>query len=374
VAFTRSHVKVAQGTESVSLSAQIYDEAGNKVAKAGKKITFEANGTDTWVNGAAKATVETDEKGVATVEVTTIGYYNVATFDASGSHISGGYKVSINPTDSGLVVKPSGSLESYVSVDNSVATSMTITTKANGNPVFYVKPIDNVSIYAVVKDARGQKLSGETVKVVFPKGTVIVDASGNLAATGDLNSSDKEVAMTWNPNALGTNDGAYELTGVYFAKAPTSTFSVKDTSGVSDLVASHSLAVSAGTAAKIVVTSADDNDKVAYTKGQVSGPFTIQLTDQFGNAVYADATTGDVKIDWVYPSVDASKGEYFEIKASPTGARLTGGTGATDSNLIIKQGSNSVTFYVFGNVDATVTFNATANVPLLSTSPITFDQ
>jgi len=347
VGFVRTAVTVAQGTEKVELSAQLYDAAGNKALVAGKKVYFTADGVRAFVNGGAKATVETDANGVAKVTLTTIGYVD-----------STAYTASIDLTATELATASADTAS--VTIANSVATSITAKTQVNSVDDYFVADTDNVTILATVKDARGLKLGNQTVNVVFPKGTVLV-TNGALAANGTLNAAELTVAMTGVANSAGD----YQLAGVYFAKAPTATFAVKIVTGQADVVYNGSIAVAPAAASAIKVTSADSNNKVAYTKATVSGPYTITLVDKYGNAVYNAGTT-DIVVTWSYNNLAA--GEYFEIKETAGGPRLAG---TATSGLKIAPGASSVQFYVFGNLDQTITFASTG---LTSSAATTFDQ
>lgn len=356
VAFTRSSVKVAQGTEAVELTAQLYDKAGNKAIDSGKTISFRANGTDTWVNGSDRADVTTDDKGQATVKVTTLGYVRPA---------SNPYNVTINLGDSTVTLRHTGNGATdaatptvAVVVDNSVVANLSVKTQvlsgATWGDKFYVTQADQVRILVTAYDNRGAKLDGETIKVTFPKETILDGAAPNA--------SEKTVTLTPVTGSI----GEYEVMGIQFVKAPTVTYTVTDSTGVADLKISGSIGVQAGVASKLNVANVE-NGKLTITKGAVSGPFVLNLTDNYGNPV---VNTGSaIKVTWTYPTVNAANGEYFEIKTDPNGPRIVEG------NLEIPVGASGVTFYVFTNVDGqSITFSDVVTPGgMASASPVTFD-
>jgi hypothetical protein len=365
VTFNRSTMEVPQGTESVDLSAQIYDMAGNKVMKEGVKIVFTANNTDTFVNGGAKAEVKTDVNGVATVKVTTIGYVRTAPYNVTlEGDLSDLTHTSADRTNPLAPIFGTADLTAAITIDNTVAANVSIQTKVGNDPKFYVQTTETVRVLATVTDSRGNKLTGETVKLVLPKGANIV---GGVLTTA-------ETTYTMTELNAATDPGVY-FWDVQFAKAPTTNFTVKVTTGLNDVVANGTIAVEAA-AVNGVKVATDSNDKLLPTKGTVSGPYTISLVDAYGNSVFANSTTSTVKVSWTLSTApNAANGEYFEIKASATGAALTGLVGG--STLDIPVGSNSVSFYVFTNIDTTVTFtgNTTGGTPgaLAGTDAATVD-
>lgn len=351
VAFTRSAVKVAQGTESIQLTAQLYDKAGNKATDSGETIVFLANGTDTWVNGSHRADVTTDETGTATVTVTTLGYvrpgnpYNV-TIDLTNSSIH------LRHTGNGATDNVTPSVA--ITIDNSVVANLSVRTQVQegGNWVdkYYVTQAQQVRILVTAYDSRGAKLDGQTITVTFPKGTILDGAAPN--------SSEKTITLT----PVAGSPGEYEATGIQFVKAPSVSYTVTDSTGVSDLKISASIGVQAGTAAGVKVadtTKVAGNDTLTITKGAVSGPFVLNLVDQYGNPVINTATDANgsprrIAVSITYPSagIDASQGQYFEIKAEANGPKV--------DTLYIPYGASGVTFYVFTNVDnLSVTFSST---------------
>jgi len=308
-------INVGSATPTTSLSVQLYDVADNKVSAAGKKITFTST-SDVKFNGTSeKLEVLTDANGVATVDVSVLGY------------VGNDYTVTVTSTDS-TPLADNGYDTITISVVNAVATTMSYSLKDSNNAtVTRVTAGEAIYLTVTPKDAAGKVVLGDSVWFV-PAGTVYSDA-GYTTAISKTNG----VQLT-----DGDNNGTY--TGiVYPATAGTLSFTLKDKTSSTVLEQTGAMRVVAGAAFELSVNGGND---IKVAEGKESGAITLKLVDEFGNAV---ATSTPLEVTWT--------------DANGVGIR-TAVNAANATKLTIPAGQSSVTFYVWNSLDAgTYTVNFT---------------
>lgn len=325
VDLTRNVVAVSATNPVVSVSAQLYDAAGNKASGA-RKLTFTATGGnagDVTING-TKETVDvwTDESGKATVEIKVLGYvgevYNVEVDGAAGSSIAAG-------VDNSVAISPSNAVASSVNVtirDNTLPGPQNILTSVDAG--------DTVLLRAIVRDANGKGLTGQaadlSIKVV----------EGKLNATPGA----------WTEVDAINQPGVYENTFVA-SKSGRLVLEVTNDSSPTAVKGTASASVRAGSYVKYVVQREDLTVATAsVTKGTATMIRLIPV-DAFGNLAPA-TTQRTIDFDADELAYDAAS-EYFELRSSASGANLLDAAGF--KSFTMTAGSTGMTLYVLSNVD-----------------------
>lgn len=306
---TRLYVPVTEPT--FKLSAQVYDEVNNKVAKAGVKVKFSAyaldgstveNGgnlsttADVTLNGSSKSVeVLTDENGVATVNViartvTDKPYtIQITTEDLAGGASADGVRAGrdiVTFEVAGVVV-------------NRLA--VTLKNSGNGNSTTTVlDPTVNsnrVEIWVKVTDNYGRAVEGvEDYLQLKLAEKILWDGSG----AGEFVDNEEALDLVW----YDAGDGDYFLADVAgntpepvrIAKAGTQAVVVEYTGAATPVAsAARTVSVRSGPVSSVEIF---DNNGTKITSANVkaktiAGPYTIKLVDTYGNVV---TTTSNTKV------------------------------------------------------------------------------
>jgi hypothetical protein len=346
VDFTRNEaINVLKGANTVTkLTAQITDDAGNKIAAAGTKVKFaSAAGYDAVKLNGTKAAVEvtTDANGQATVEVAVLPYatsYDITVdidADANGEYDSNTDTLSLNLQDA---ISASVGINTYVTRTVNAAP---VTTKSGSFTAG-----ETIEIRATVKDNNGLTLSIGEASPESPAN--YLEIKGVEFESDVVESS---TGYSWSLNDNGTadlSDDYYETT-LTAKKAGSFGLYVVDGSVAAEVKsAAKTLSVAPSAQAKLVLAEADSNDTVSVDGGKVKA-FTVRVADADGNLLSADRVTEAIKF-----TVDlgtngtAAATEYYEIRqGSESGSNVALGT----QELTIAAGRNTYTLYVLTNDD-----------------------
>jgi hypothetical protein len=281
VALVRNNtIAVPVSDPKASLSAQIYDDFGNKVAKAGVEVTFDAATDEVSFNGTAqKLVATTDANGVATV--------TVATRPFGGTE----YTVTVSGTDDlELAATAEGADDVTIAVANQVATKVEVSVvrAADGLKPSSAPAGTDVYLRATVKDQYGAAMADQADFLALNLASEVLWDADAEALTDALPA---DAAWAWNSVA-----GRYEIqvsgteTAITLAKAGTVALGVKDTAGQTEIAGTTTVVVNADRTvanAKVTVKEADSTNTISVKKGTVAGPFTLMLTDMYGNSFSA---------------------------------------------------------------------------------------
>lgn len=300
-------INVAVGAPETTVTAQLYDAAGNVAAEAGHKLNIASANTGVKINGIDNnETLTTDSNGQVTFKVTMPSYVNesasiaVTDADADGTVMG---------------VATAGDNDVTVTVVNTVASSLSYTLTKNGAPVSIATAGVDYDLAVTAKDAAGRVITGETLTVTITEGATV-----NTVTLTDDN-----------------NDGIY--TGVVTPKtAGRVALSVSTSVAAQAVTVPVAINVRAGAFAGVRVERADYTSTALQTTTGVAKAFRIVPVDQFGNfAPKTDA--GNVTVTWSTGNLQA--GEYFEVRSSETGASL--------SQITLAPGSTGTTFFILSN-------------------------
>lgn len=348
VGFTRTTVTVSAANPKYTLTAQLYDVAGNKVALAGSEIAFVANETSTTIS-ATKAT--TDAAGAATVEV------------AVQPYVGSAGTVTLSSSTLGTMT---GKGTATLRIDNTVASSVTTTllygaasNGTGGTQVASVTAGQVLTVKVVVKDAYGVQL-GKSLGIdgsgagLTTSGGVLADAFTLLNL--EITAGDADQITAWTRNGLGTAaDPYYYWTTLRVIEAGAFTVKVTEANSPADVAGSATVGVwPSTTPTSIAIPQATDVsgvNHIAVTKNQLSGPFTLNLTDAFGNTVIPTTPTS-VVFDYNNLGVVSN---YVVMQSSTTGGAIAKG-----APIEFAAGQSSFTFYLLTNTDG-ITMSLTFN-------------
>ncbi len=288
-------IKVPVSNTAVTLSAKLYDAKGNQVAAKGVELTFTStpgavlNGEDESV------TVTTDANGVATI---TGEFQPFSGTQPAQYTITVSGKQSDGTTD--LQALNSGDDDVIVDVDYSVVASMSadVLSYVYGTSLgeLYLDSSDENSAYVLLK-ITATDTYGAPININESDLTLTGDEGIFWNATTDKLVDADTAPVTWfvygetitgldasNPlnNTAVAKGEHYALVRV--AKAGLVSLGAKVSTGTADVVATDSLVVNAGGVSKATLAEATDG-AITVQGGTVAGPFTVQLTDFYGNPV-----------------------------------------------------------------------------------------
>lgn len=315
VGFTQqaSTIYAQIGTQTLTLKAQVLDYYGNPTRTPGESITFTTSNPDALLNGRRQTvTVPTDANGEATVQVTLPPAVGTFTVTASSERLVG------------------GTANKSIAID-----------------VRYAVP-DKIEVYLL--DGSGQQRSAIEAGQPLTVRAVVYDSYGariqNLPASAlQLQVVQGELAGDVVSSTSFTTSGNGEYNAViYPGKGPLRVEALVHVAG-GVRKGSRSLNVNPGPAARVQLVRTAGSGIVidAY---RPSGPFTVQVTDAYGNLVY---TASDVTVSFSATSL-AGTG-YFEVRESPTGASVT-------SSLVIRR-SKAIYILAGGDPDNQFTLHIT---------------
>jgi hypothetical protein len=326
VALVRNNtIAVPVSDPKATLSAQIYDALGNKVAKAGVKVTFDAGTDEVSFNGTAqKLVATTDANGVATV--------TVATRPFGGTE----YTVTVSGTDDlELAATAEGADDVTIAVANQVATKVEVSVvrAADGLKPSSASAGTPVYLRATVKDQYGAPMANE-------EDFLALNLAGKVLWSGSALTDALPDGAAW---AFNETTGRYEIqvsgteTAITLAKAGTISLGVKDTAGQTEIAGATTVVVNADRVvanAKVSVKEADSTNTISVKKGTVAGPFTLVLTDKYGNSFSAapaltvtfDGTDADIAVrntaegvSVATTSLSSTKAFYVATSSAATG-------------------------------------------------------
>jgi len=159
--------------------------------------------------------------------------------------------------------------------------SVSIVYSVSGNPISSIFADQPVYVRVTVKDQYGAKMLGEQNNLSLSTANASIWDGSKF-----VSSLPAGLSLVYDPanGDYRVMNGATEA-ALNISKAGLQTITVKDTALSTDVVGSATLNVSpAITVTGVTVTEASSNG-LTVTKGAVSGPFTIQLTDAYGNAI-----------------------------------------------------------------------------------------
>ena len=303
-----TQINVGAAAPTTTLSVQLYDEAGNKAAVAGKEITFSST-SDVKFNGTAKTLkVKTDDTGKATVEASVLGYVgNVYTVTVTGKDLT-------EVTDKDTV---------DIAVKNAVATKLSYSLKdAEGATVTRVTAGEVVTLTVTAKDAAGKVVGNDT-----ESDTIYFYPNGLAYESDDTTEITKDdgIQVEWDATA-----GAYVLEFIPAASGSFS-FTLEDSTAATALEQAGSFRVVAGAATQLVVNGGDD---IKVAEGKASGAITLKLADKYGNAVASSTKT----------VIDITSADPVGIRTSVSAPDV--------QTLTIAAGASSTTFYVWNSLAA----------------------
>jgi hypothetical protein len=347
VDFTRDEaINVLKGANTVTkLTAQITDDAGNKIAAAGTKVKFvSASGYDAVKLNGTKAAVEatTDANGQATIEVAVLPYstsYDItvdADADADGEYDDNKDTLTLNLQDA---ISASVAVNTYVTRTVNAAP---VTTKTGSFTAG-----ETIEIRATVKDNNGLNLSVVETNPESPANYLVIKG---LEFETDVVEEADDYVWTLNDNATAADlsDDYYETT-LTAAKAGSFGLYVIDESVAGEVKSSaKTISIAPAAQAKLVLAEADSNKTVTVESGKVKA-FTVRVADADGNLLSADRVTEAIKFTVDFgTNGTAAATEYYEIrKGSESGSNVALGT----EQLTIQAGRNSYTLYVLTNDD-----------------------
>jgi|GEM_PF-1771715 len=310
VKFTVSRLFVAlTGDATATVSAQLYDEFDNKAAKADVSLEFGVD-TDTWykgltINGKDKAvTVKTDATGKAS-----------ATIKVTRTLADKDLVLSVSNEDLGdavMTVIPTWVVASKVDVAVKDATS--------GNNVRTITAGQEIVLEVTVKDSEGFGISDLT-------------AADFKVETSNSDLKVKLTGTSANATLSGGADGVYEIEGIAPEESGSLTFTVSVPTVSNDVKASRTISVKA--AAPYTVALSEDEPTV---KKDTVTEFTVQVVDEFGNAVTPSSVDSSITVDlWTDADGGSTYGEFRDSKGLPI------------DSVTIKAGSNYAKFWFVTN-------------------------
>lgn len=296
LALTRnnSNIIISVANPSASLTAQLYDAFGNKVPAAGVKLTFKGHKVaySAWSSSTA-TTQEVTFGGVAgTLEVNTdstgAASVTAATLPFAGQF----YTVSVSGNtllNTPLIVQGTNGNVVGLAVEQSAGSSITVDLLGLNGAVYSGLYLSNaaapaVVVRATIKDEYGQPKGGQKAALsiaknkIFWNGTTLTDTVNPVwyDSTDNLTGTD---FAGWSLNA-----GEY-VAVVQIAKAGLATVSVKHSSGPTEITGSKDIQVTAAAALLATITQVNESGNLIVAANTVAGPFTVQLTDLYGNYV-----------------------------------------------------------------------------------------
>lgn len=296
VGFTSPGVVVAAADAKGTLKAQVYDEAGNPAALAGVSVRFTSASSSLTMNGKkSPVTVRTDANGVAAIEASTPPYVE--------THII--------VLDTTTLDEISGQDTAYFQVVPVPPKNIAIEFRDGGGSRRTSVPAgEYVYLRATVTDAYGTGVSG------------FASLLSGKVLQGGLDDDDIDFVDSGN--------GLY-VAEIRPTKWPRLSVEVKLDLGASQLTQTANLNVSVGPAARVYLKRAKDSDPVNLVQNKIGGPFTIQVTDEFGNEV---RSPDDVIVSFATSGLSGS----FNVRRTPDGVTLT--------EVTIPNGSRGVQVYM----------------------------
>lgn len=338
VGLTRTAVTLPAANPKFTISAQLYDAAGNKVAASGYKIKFVNGDTTNVTLSASEAT--TDGSGIASIEATVRPYVG----------LSPAPTVSIDSSALGdLTQVKSGAGTVTMNIANTVANSVSVSLLYSGQTASSRYAGDTITVKVRVNDAYGVGLTGQNTS--YAVGDTAYQKLLLEVVAGAINEDLTAATSVWTTGTDST--GPYYSINVTPKTAGALTFKVTAKQGPVDVASTATMGVWPTAAYALKVTQADTStpaNNVTVTEAAVSGPFTLTVVDQYGNVV---APTSAVTVTVTYPNL--TSGKFASIQTSSTGGAI--GNGGT---LTIAAGQSTVTFYALTNQDgAQVTLTPT---------------
>lgn len=326
---TRIEVKDA-GTETlpillpasdpeVTFTAQLVDEFGNPVAKAGVELTvtgLDDSGNSTnevTINGSTRSIdLLTDAAGRVTFTVKTRPYAGTD----YGFRVAGGSYTSAR---------------GYLSVVNAVPESVKVDLKAwdedqgklgasLGSPAAGTK----AKAVVIVKDRYGGEFGGAALDKDY--------------FTIEINGEPTTIGIEWD-----NNEKAWLSDVITLTKAGTNTVEVKVTAGKKPVIGRDTVNVVAGNASKVSIAQADESGKVKITEDKITS-LSVRATDAHGN-IRSFSSTKDLTVKILKGVVESYD---IEVRLSASGIDIVGDPDA----LQIK---SSTTIYVIGKNTGTYT-------------------
>ncbi|HYF93396.1 MAG TPA: hypothetical protein VD969_14285 [Symbiobacteriaceae bacterium] len=299
---------------TATVTAQLYDAFGNKVAKAGLEVEFDTADFDgIEINGDDEAvTVETDVNGAANATVGLATYIDEAEItistDEEGLELADG-----TAFDNGTKAYDSVTLGAVSTIPASVKVEAKRTNGTNTSTIaagtdFYLK--------VTVEDNYGRAVDNDDFLAEY--GFSLSDSNDDL----DLGSSGQNVTFS-----AGDEDGVFVSTEFYAEDAETLTLTVKVKNIADTVQGSKSISVKAGDVASATVAQKTTSG-LDIPEDKESDLLTVQLTDEFGNLItstsksYVVVITGADRVEDEDGTDVSGAGEGILVKAGRTTAKF----------------------------------------------------
>ncbi|MFZ5827280.1 MAG: hypothetical protein ACOY94_23525 [Bacillota bacterium] len=343
---------VALNNTTFNVSGKVTDAAGNAVAISGLKVKLVArNASDTAdetkvnINGTAQnATVATDANGAFTATVSTQTYPDLS------------FIVKMEDVVTTDAIAPVATDKVAATVEAAVPASISIVSvKDSVTSVASVAAGTAVTVTVEVKDQYGNPLMLDAVAANNP--LKLSFTSGKALATDGVT----DITTTGIATPTAVVDAAKGLASYTFypTVVPSTGFKVSATNTVATVESAASLvgvtpaAVTADTV-KVKLVRATTATAIEPTKDAISGPYTVTLTDAYGNAVAAPAA-----ITVLITTANLEAGEYLYVRESSSAGA------ANVTSITINAGYSSKAVYVLTNA-TTANSDATADTLQLS--------
>lgn len=320
----RASLVLPSTENSLTLTAQLYDAAGNLAPVKDVEVTLAgtadnttaAANSDLKINGVDNSEVlKTDENGKVSTTLSLINY------------VGNAYDLAASITVNNATVN-SGTTK--VSVANSVASLVSVQLYSDANrtiPVSIVTAGETVYARATVKDANGRAITNEQLAWSIPTNGGKVTTAPTFTA------------------------GNYDFSFVP-ESAPSLSFEIATTKSATPV--KTSLVLSVRPKAAIGTMTLVGGTAQNITKNTVTA-YTVNLADQYGNTVVND-TNGAVNVTLNFTGIQANK--LVQVRKAEGGLAVSSQTGnAASASLDIARGATSVTFYVVTDADAGQTFS-----------------
>lgn len=356
LAFEKAHIVVPVTNPKATYTVYLADAKDNPVPVGDKElaISVEDSGDLTnivKVNGKSTdkepVKLKTGADGKVTFEVSALPYTDKT------------YTVVV---EYGTVASAEGTFEVQTSVVETVAVKLYKKVNIGGTDQFTTATSQDadgeIYVKVSVKDNFGIPVTGIAgdLKLVADEVLGGVDAYGNPALVDGSNVAFIEYNDTdADPDVV---DGLDLKEGDYYAvvkagKAGLQSIGVKYAKAQEDVTRSVSINMRPGTLESIVV---NDGKKIEAKKGEVVGPFTLQLADKYGNAVSLSASK---KIKWTVEDEESNPSNAITLRTSSGGATVSELTTKSKVNFYLvatDTGTFTITFFVEGeDVDREVT-------------------